>query len=605
MPAPISPKIWTARLEKACHALSFALPWLLGVWNANPNPTFASDLTLVRAFGLLPVGFEGQVSAAFSALFALLPLGGLALRSAFVSAFGLGCGAWLTYRLARGFVERRGASGSWVGPLSLLAALGATVGPSWLLEGSSAGGHALVAALVLGSLEVAEPTRWSARRALVVGGLLGATFLESRWTGLGALLALGLRRALSSSWPARREWAALLAGVVALLSLPLLSFVSFVLSPSPQAGMALGASSNGFSVTSAAVEHSAALSAWLAEMGLVGLLLSLVGVGLSLINAEQRRIAVPYLVFLGLDLALRAQNLEPTRHDPMWGIRLVALSGLSAASALSLSALLAWSARARIVFARPAGILMVVYGVTLVLVSLEDSAGASEAREQGATQQWTEAALSSLPPHSVLLIRSEAVLFRLLAAQATRGSRPDVLVVPFELLERGGARAAWLARERGLLPLVREMLLKGEPSEFALSALADARPTFVELGAVVEQRLASHLVPRPFFTEFASQPLARSDRREGLERGQQSLSRVASALKKCPDGDPATRSLLAQNLAERALLLASLGDREASAELVNALRALDPSSSIVASLGSKLSKPGKGRIDVRALLATR
>jgi hypothetical protein len=600
-----SPRFRVSRLESVCRALAFALPWLLGVWHADPNPAFASDGALLRSFGSLPLGFEGLVSAAASALLAWLPVGGLTLRSAFVSALGLGLGGLFTYRLALGLVRRASDHGVLEGPLSLLAALGATIGPSWLLEGSAPGGHALVAALALAALDVAEPRTWSLRRALAVGALAGAVLLESRWVGAAVVSALVLRRFLNGEPLHTSEAIALGCGLGAPSLLPLALRVAFALVPSLRAGMTLAATSPSLLPSAAPVEQSVALSAWLTEVGLVGLLLSLVGVGFALVVAEQRRVMAPLLVFLGFDLALRAANLEPTRHDPMWGVRLVTLSGLGAASVLSLSKLLDWSRRARIVFARPAGILLLVYGVTIVLVSAEESARAAENRELSAAEQWTDGALASLPPHSVLLVRSEAVLLRLLSARALRGSRPDVLVVPFALLERGGARAAQLAREPGLLPLVREMLLKGEPSEFALSALADARPTYVDLGPVVDERLAIHLVPQPFFTAFASQPLARSDRRQELERGASGFSRVVSALKQSPDGDPATRSVLSASLAERALLLASLGDREECAELVAELRELDPKSAVVVSLGPKLSKPGKGRIDVRALLATR
>ncbi|MFZ5895865.1 MAG: hypothetical protein ACOY0T_32715 [Myxococcota bacterium] len=605
MPADGSPGLSPSRLESACQALAFLAPWLFGVWHANPNPHFGSDFALVRSFGLLPVGFEGIVSAGAAAALGLVPIAGFALRCGFVSAFGLGLGAWLSYRLARGLIRRSGKSSRLEGPLSLLAAFGATLGPSWLLEGSAAGGHAMAAALALAALEVAAPRSWSPRRALVVAALTSFAMLESRWTGLGALLAVAARRALNAEPLLRRESCWLLAGLLVPFALPAVALAAFTGSPSAEAGMALSASSAGILPAATPVEQSVALGAWLREVGLVGLALSVCGVGFGLAAPSQRRIVAPYLVFLGLDLGLCAAELDPTRHDPMWGVRLVALSALGAASTLSLATLLGWSARARIAFARPAGILLSVYGLTLVLVSAEDSARAAEARELGVTEQWTEAALGSLPPNSVVLARSEAVLFRLLAAQVTRGSRPDVLVVPFELLESGGARAAQLAKQPGLLPLVREMLLKGEPSEFALSALADARPTFVDLGPMVDERLATHLVPQPFFTAFASQPLARSDRRQELERGARSFARVVSALKTSPDGDPATRRVLAEALAQRALLLASLGDREESAALVAELRTLDPKSTVAAALGPKLSKPGKGRVDVRALLATR
>ena len=330
MSADASPRFRVSRLESACHTLAFVVPWLLGVWHSNPNPSFAGDAALVRSFGLLPVGFEGLVSGALSALFGWFPVGGLALRSAFVSAFGLGFGGLLTYRLARGFV-RRGGRSALEGPLALLAALGATMGPSWLLEGSTPGGHAVVAALALAALEVAEPRVWSARRALAVGALAAAALLESRWVGVGVALALGARRFLNRAPLERAETIALVAGLAAPLLLPLAVWIAFVSAPSLRAGMTLSASPSSL-LSAASVEQSVALSAWLTEVGPVGLLLSLLGVGFALRDEEQRRIFAPFLVFLGLDLALRAANCEATRHDPMWGVRLVTLAGLGALS---------------------------------------------------------------------------------------------------------------------------------------------------------------------------------------------------------------------------------------------------------------------------------
>ncbi len=135
--------------------------------------------------------------------------------------------------------------------------------------------------------------------------------------------------------------------------------------------------------------------------------------------------------------------------------------------------------RARLPFSRPAAVMLVAFNFTLVLGASESSAQADE-RHRVAAETFTDQALSSLAPNSLLVARSEAIIHRLLAAQLLSGERPDVLVVPAPLLERGSLRRRLLATEPELGPLLREMALRGEPGEFALSELSDARPLYVE-----------------------------------------------------------------------------------------------------------------------------
>lgn len=603
-PAPRAPL--AERLESACHALAFALPWLAAVFKASPTPSFSSDIALVRSFGLLPVGLEGLVSAALSSAFGLLPLGGKVLRAEFASALGLGLASLFAYRLARRLLSECEGERWLVGPLGLMAALGASLGPSWMLEGTEPGGHALGAALALAALVLSvESDKPALRRSLAVGVLVAATALESRLTALGLVFALLLRLPFLRVLPSRRDAIAFSVGAGAVLLYPLALFISLLVSPAPEAGVALGLLGHGWSLSAAPVEQSVALSAWLSEMGLWGLVFSLSGCIFCLFGAKLRRIVLPLLVFVAVDLTLDAAQLDPTRHDPLSAVRLVALAALGATGALALRVATSWLGRARIAFARPASVLLVVYGFTLILVSAENSARAAEIRAQSVAEAWTDGALASLPAHSALLVRSDAVYFRLLASQVLRDSRPDVLIVPLELLEKGGVRAELLAREQGLVPLVREMLLTGRPSEFALSALADARPTYVELDPSWNARLSSHLVPQAFFTAFAPQPLARSDRRQESSRSAREFSRLISRLEKLGNGDPATRSVLSAELAQRALVLAALGDREPADAVLSDLLRLDPRSPVALALRQRLNKPGKGRVDVSGLYAAR
>jgi hypothetical protein len=204
-----------------------------------------------------------------------------------------------------------------------------------------------------------------------------------------------------------------------------------------------------------------------------------------------------------------------------------------------------------------------------------------------------------------LLLHSEPVLLRLMAAQTLRGTRPDVLIVPLAELEQGGEATEHFARERGFVPLVRDMLLSGKPGEYALSALADVRPTFIDLDPSRDARLSSHLMPQAFFTGFAPQPLARSDRGQAGSRGQASLERVTALVKQARDGDPATRSVIEAAFTQRALILSALGDREDASNVLSTLLRLEPSSKVGLELRGRLAKGTRGRVDVSGLYAAR
>jgi hypothetical protein len=155
------------------------------------------------------------------------------------------------------------------------------------------------------------------------------------------------------------------------------------------------------------------------------------------------------------------------------------------------------------------------------------------------------------------------------------------------------------------VPLVREMLLSGRPSEYALSALADARPTYIELDPAWDARLTGHLVPHAFFSEFEPEPQGRSDRAQDSASMTRTLSRLEARLNQAEDGDPATRSLVVRALAERALILAALGDREPALEAVLEALRLDPRAKAALDLKQRLERPGKGRVDVSGLYASR
>jgi hypothetical protein len=240
-------------------------------------------------------------------------------------------------------------------------------------------------------------------------------------------------------------------------------------------------------------------------------------------------------------------------------------------------------------FARPAAVLLVAFDFTLVFVGSEASAHATERRASRASEVWTDEGFSGLPPRALLLARSEALAFRLWSAQLVRGERPDVVVVPVSLLERGALRRRLLAAEPALSPLLRDIALSGRPGEYALSTLADARPLFVELDSTWDERLSEHVVPEAFWLRFHPNPVGRSDRTLAVARAGSRFDRVVAAV--APGaGAEATRAVVVASLRQRALFLAARRDHETTAQTLDRLDKLAPNDEVASKLRVELDR---------------
>jgi hypothetical protein len=244
----------------------------------------------------------------------------------------------------------------------------------------------------------------------------------------------------------------------------------------------------------------------------------------------------------------------------------------------------------------------VVFSFTLVIVTAEDSGHLADRPAQYGAEVWTDEAIGSLPPQSVLLVRSEPVAWRLWAAAIARGERPDVVVVPLSLLDRGSIAAHLLQAEPALAPLIREVAISGAPSEFALSTLADARPLYVEFDSAWDNRLMDHLLPHPFWMRFEPHAVGRSDREATLHTARDAFRRVL-AVADSPDGrDRGTLAMLSARAREQAALLAALGDRDAVANISDDLRSAQLAKPFLTELDRRLADTRRGRIDITGLL---
>jgi hypothetical protein len=338
--------------------------------------------------------------------------------------------------------------------------------------------------------------------------------------------------------------------------------------------------------------RSTAFSAWVSDVGPAALALSLGGAVVGMLVRATRPLVMPLLALSAIDLGFAAHPVGTLTLDPSAPARLLALSALAIVGALGVQSAALFLARARLPFAAPAAVLLVVFDFTLVFVGLESSASVAERRTGRATEVWTDEALGSLPKNALLLGRSEAVAFRLWAAQLVRGERPDVVVVPTTLLERGALRRRLLAEETALAGVLRDVALTGRPGEYALSTLADARPLFVELDSGFDERVSDHVVPAAFWLRFRAHPVGRSDRVVAFERATRKGTRAVRALARedSLEDVSATRSVLVATLRQRALFLSARRDAELALETAEGLLELDASDAVAADVKKRFAE---------------
>jgi hypothetical protein len=586
-----------------CGWAAFAVPLSITLLRLSPAAQWRDDLSVVRGLGLVPVGGEGACSTFAMQLASLLPLGGRLTRAALASALGLAGASLVAYRIARRLLEANGDTPV-LGPcLGLGAALMATLSPTWQLEGTIAGGATLAAGLVLvAPLIRPAPRPLEAREWMAVGALVALCGAECHAAGLAALVA-ALAQALGLlELPSRRALrlfaaSALVVTVVCLMPV----FIR------PWAGR--GWVTLGWSVASRAAPFPAppaaeagVLGAWLSDPGVATLVLAALGLGWGLARARTRWLVAPLAAFVLLDFGLgwaRPGAFGPHVSGP---VRLCALAALSMTAALSVHTIVLGLGHAKLPFARAAQVLLVVLLFVLVTVSAEDSSYVADRHARYAAEAWTDAALSALPSRSFLLVRSEALAWRIWAARVVRGERPDLVVAPMSLIDGPAFARRLVALEPAAGAVVRDVTVRGRPSEFALSTLADARPLVVELDPSWDHRLLEHLVPEPFWLGFSAHPLGRSDRALYLARGRDAFRRVLEVANSPTERDPATLAVLAAECQGQAATFAALGDRDGALGVLGDLKTIDPKAKFLVEIEQRFARRPRGGIELGGLI---
>ena len=591
-------------LDAVCGQAAFFIPLLVTAFRASASPVWRDDLPIVRALGLLPAGTEGRVTTVFVELLSLLPIGGRWLRASWVGALSLALCSYLIYVLGRRVLERAVDTPRLTPSLALAGALTATLAQSFQLEGTVAGGAPMATALVLAGILLGFETvkRKDARLSVALGAIVGLTLSEAHAAALVLSFALLVQGASHRCLPRARAVLGFVGGSAVFWGFALLPMLVRPLALQGGLDFGRGLSASSLALVDASGVRTTALSAWLTDVGVISFGLAIAGLLIGVLRRPTRTSMVPLVALVLGDLAIPVSRVAVLTPDAFGSLRLLAIATLAVCAALAVQASAVALTRARIPFARPASVLLVVFDFTLVFVGAEDSAFAADRRGEAAAEVWTDRALASVPPDGLLLLRSEAVAWRLLAARIVRGQRPDIVVVPMPLLERGNVRARLLRTEPALAPLIREVALSGRPSEYALSSLADARPLFVEFDPSFDRAQLEHLVPQAFFMRFAAQPLGRSDRLAGLSQGAADFRSVIAETEHDGQRDLATRSVLMAETRGQALVAAALNDRQNLESILATAHALDPEDALAREIARQLKAKPRGELSMAKLL---
>jgi hypothetical protein len=343
-------------------------------------------------------------------------------------------------------------------------------------------------------------------------------------------------------------------------------------------------------------------STWLREASRVSLGLSAVGLLWSLVRRRARTFVVPLLVAVACDVLLPARMLGEIAPDALASVRLIAVVAVALAAALGLQAIVIGVRRLGLPFARTAGVAFVVFHFMVVLLASEDAAFVADRRSRHGAEVWTDEALAVLPPRSLVLVRSSEVAWRLWASRVVRGQRPDLVVVPLGLVDRPSVVRGLLRTEPLIAALARDVATTGNPSEIALSTLADARPLYLELDPSWNVRLLEHLAPAPLWFRFATEGAGRSDRAAALDAVHAAFARVAAVATLPDQHDATTLRVLTCRARQQAVALAALGDREAALGIVADLRTVQPDDPFLSELTRRVGISRRGGVDVAGLV---
>ena len=563
------------------------------------------DLGLIRTLGTWPLGAQGLVSCALTPLLLLVPVGSRVFRAGLVANIGAALSAVVFFHVLRLVLGQNARTPRLTTLFAMLGAFLLALGLPMQRGATSAGGAALAVALALGAIFIdlklaqARGRNLSPRWAIGLGVLLVAAFAEQFWAGLLALSVIGVQRFMGrvateprelrrSAWGAGIAFLAVCVPLVRMLrphrSIPEL--------PSLFASM-LDTWSDMFRWSLGGVK-------WWHDAGLLLTLTTLAGAIWGITWRTLRPQSLGWVLVLLLASIFGVVD-SPLRESPTTTLRILAFAACVLLATLAAQTLALALLKVRVSYLGASVVVVVTLYAMMVAVHADDADYAAEGRTYRGNGVFTQEAYWMLPRHSLLLLRHRELAYRAWATRLAEGMRPDVLVVTADRLQRNPDSNRLLAMEPALVPLVREMVIRGHPTEYALSQLADARPVFVELDDTWDIRLREHVGASGLWSEFHSQTLGRSDRYTSLMSTRAPVDRVIEVCKSTVPPDTTTLHFVSLRLKEQATVFATMGDRPGLFPLLDELGAIETQGAYVAAARKRIEQRPHGPINWESL----
>jgi hypothetical protein len=570
-------RTWT---EAATLVVACVLPACLAAARVVHVPDAAHDGGTARV-----LDFEAQAWRAVDALvagaFAALPLGTRAVRAALAAALTAGLAGGVVYALGCRVVRTCAATRKLGDVVAAIAAVSAVAAPGWQLESGSVGGSATGAVLALvplallaGAVE-ARAVPWMAV-TLALAVAVGYEPLVGLVAVSGCATLVAIAPPLRSGFVAalRAQGSRLAAGAVLGLA-PLLLALARARS---KGVLVLPLLTDAWAGERGLSLGGAPLAFVRREIGWVAVALAVCGMALAMLVARARPLALALatVVVAGLGCGWLGSAHGPSRFGaPL----LAAWAAASVLGAVAMQASVRAIAAARLPFAHASATMILVLELALPADAVDASLLAT--RERLAAPVWDDVAWAELPPRTVVLLTSPILGARARAARSRGALRDDIDVIP--AYTKGAALRQAFAADASFLPLWRDLELVGIPSEAALTSLAGVRPLAMAYEPLWGRALGRHLVPAAVFDLFELEPRGRSDRRYALDAFTAERSRLAAYVARDAELEAASAFLLRA----RAIGIASAGDRELLARVVEDARAFARTDPVLAEIEAR------------------
>ncbi len=589
--------------ELAFPWVAVAVPGFAALHRVASESVWRDDLPTIRGLGLVALGGPTSLTTVAMQAASLIPLGPLPFRLAVVSALALSVCAALIFLLARRLLETN-VPGSFLNtPLAAIAALSATLGPGLQGEATVAGGATLPLAVGLLALVLYSNKQWNRwRRHLLAAVVLGALVSENLVAALVVTAALAAAMVLQRDWSKTwQQWVpfGVVVVVAAVLLLPVLLRPS-----SPHAVLNFGRSLFMFDLAAidTVAQSTTGFDAWRHEVGAVSLGLAALGFIVSVARKRTRWLAVPLLLLVGADALFPASHGGVLTTDLLTPLRSFAIVAVALGACVGVQSVVTTLSDTGLPMAKATAVLLLMFNITLVAITAERATFSIDRTSMQGAARYTDEALVKLDPNAMVLARSHALVWRLIAARVVGGVRPDVVIVPLPLVGRGTVAASVLAAEPGASMLLRDMALEGTAGEHAVSRVSDRRHLYVELDPAWDGRIASHLKADGLWLSLEPQPLGRSDRRISSEEAGKVVERVAKVASSSQPVDLATESVLLGMVRQQTVAAAMAKDRQATHDLLMKMAAVAPDDLFVRAMKQRLAHAKGASIDVSGLV---